>query len=140
MCQKHRDADRYWRNVEASRAARRELYRSQPDRERLWKQGADRERAKESSAAWRAANAGKVRDSWYRRKARKLGNGFERISWAGIVERDGMTCHICEAPIESKSDLHFDHVIPLSKGGPHSMENIRPAHAKCNLRKSNKLI
>jgi hypothetical protein len=33
----------------------------------------------------------------------------------------------------------MDHVIPLSKGGPHIEENIRPAHAVCNLRKGARL-
>jgi len=32
-------------------------------------------------------------------------------------------------------DLHFDHVVPLSKGGPHTTENIRPSHSTCNLKK-----
>jgi len=37
-------------------------------------------------------------------------------------------------------DLHFDHVIPLSKGGPHTYDNIRPAHSWCNMRKGTKLL
>ncbi len=37
-------------------------------------------------------------------------------------------------------DLHFDHVIPRARDGRHVQENIRPSHAKCNLRKSNKLM
>lgn len=39
-----------------------------------------------------------------------------------------------------RADLHFDHVIPVSRGGAHSMDNIKSAHAVCNLRKHDKLI
>jgi 5-methylcytosine-specific restriction endonuclease McrA len=33
----------------------------------------------------------------------------------------------------------FDHVAPLSRGGPHSEANLRVACAPCNRRKGNKL-
>ncbi len=57
------------------------------------------------------------------------------VDYAAVLAEHGMHCHICDAPITSPGDLHFDHVIPLSKGGPHARENLRPAHARCNLRK-----
>lgn len=50
-----------------------------------------------------------------------------------------MTCHLCGDGIDSLADLHFDHVIPLSKGGPHVAANIRPSHALCNLRKGDRI-
>jgi len=31
--------------------------------------------------------------------------------------------------------LHIDHVMPLSKGGPDTLENVRPAHGSCNVKK-----
>ena len=64
----------------------------------------------------------------------------EPVDFAAIIERDGMWCYLCEKPIASLDDLHFDHVIPLSKGGPHTAANIRPSHALCNLRKGARLI
>ena len=51
-----------------------------------------------------------------------------------------MVCHICRGEIESARDLHFDHVIPVSRGGAHVRENILPSHKRCNLRKGNKLM
>ena len=67
---------------------------------------------------------------------------------AQVLERWGTNCHICEEPINLdaprhsksagwKNGLHLDHVIPLTKGGEHTLENVKPAHAMCNLRKSN---
>ena len=36
--------------------------------------------------------------------------------------------------------LHIDHGIPLARGGPHTYENLRPAHKRCNQRKHAKLM
>jgi len=35
--------------------------------------------------------------------------------------------------------LHLDHVIPLSKGGYDTIDNIRPTHGICNIRKGARL-
>jgi 5-methylcytosine-specific restriction endonuclease McrA len=51
-----------------------------------------------------------------------------------------MVCHLCGGAIPSLDDLHMDHVIPLILGGPHAADNIRPAHAFCNLSKGGRLI
>lgn len=61
------------------------------------------------------------------------------VNFAAILAEHGMTCHICGDEIPSMTDLHFDHVIPLVKGGSHSAKNIRPAHAVCNLRKGSRI-
>ena len=45
----------------------------------------------------------------------------------------GNHCWMCSGPIE-----HWDHVKPISKGGPHILANLRPACAPCNLSKSNR--
>jgi len=46
-----------------------------------------------------------------------------------------MICHICRKKVRL-SQLHFDHVIPLAKGGEHSERNIAVSHGRCNQRKS----
>ena len=46
--------------------------------------------------------------------------------------RDGFSCQYCGA----KGELTFDHVIPRSKGGITSWENVVAACSKCNLRKA----
>lgn len=51
-----------------------------------------------------------------------------------------MVCHICSRRVEDNSQLHFDHVIPLSRGGEHSNDNIKVSHAVCNMSKGTKLI
>lgn len=67
-----------------------------------------------------------------------------RISHEQVVQEYGDVCHICQEPIDmnlprtNRLGLTVDHVIPLSKGGTDTMENLRPAHWICNNRKSNK--
>lgn len=69
-----------------------------------------------------------------RRDARKRANGFERVDYDRIKTRDGMICHICGRRATAKT-LSFDHLIPISKGGPHTEDNIAVAHLRCNQRR-----
>ncbi len=51
--------------------------------------------------------------------------------------RDGHRCQYCGKKFRS-SELTFDHVVPRSRGGETSWENIVTACSPCNLRKGNK--
>ncbi|SPH18363.1 hypothetical protein DEA8626_01901 [Defluviimonas aquaemixtae] len=50
--------------------------------------------------------------------------------------RDEFCCQYCG----SKGDLTFDHVLPRSRGGVTSWDNVVAACAPCNLRKGNRLL
>ena len=50
--------------------------------------------------------------------------------------RDEFCCQYCG----SKGDLTFDHVVPRSRGGTTSWENVVAACAPCNLRKGNRSL
>lgn len=52
-----------------------------------------------------------------------------------VFLRDRFQCQYCG----SKEDLTFDHVIPRSKGGLTTWDNVVAACAPCNLRKANRL-
>lgn len=69
-----------------------------------------------------------------RYNARKLGASDGPVSYDHILDRDNGCCYLCGDPI-SPGDLAFDHVIPLSRGGRHAEDNIRPTHKLCNTRK-----
>jgi len=68
------------------------------------------------------------------------------ITHEEIAERDNFVCHICEVlvdmslPRTSKQGATLDHVIPISKGGVDSLENLKLAHWICNIRKSDKIM
>ena len=72
-----------------------------------------------------------------RRRASFYTGELEDVSRDEIAERDNHLCHICGL-FCSVHDLTLDHVVPLSKGGAHTKENIRIAHRECNSRKGNK--
>lgn len=68
-------------------------------------------------------------------------NGFfrreVRFSRRNIFERDKHTCQYCGRRL-SKSELTIDHVIPQSKGGQDTWENLALACVSCNVKKANR--
>jgi len=70
-----------------------------------------------------------------RRKLLKKGVTVEKFEKIDIINRYGSSCFYCEF---GKFE-HIDHYIPLSKGGMHSLANVRPSCASRNMRKSDKL-
>lgn len=49
-----------------------------------------------------------------------------------LTARDGFTCGFCGETLED-SKIHIDHIVPVALGGKHLMDNLRLAHAKCNM-------
>ena len=113
-CNKAVCAAHYAANREERLAACREWVRRNPEKRRA------------IAAAWGRR--------WKPSRARK-----GKVDFSAIIERDGMVCHLCRETIDPGA-LHFDHVVPLARGGAHHADNIKPSHALCNLRKGSKLI
>jgi 5-methylcytosine-specific restriction endonuclease McrA len=59
-----------------------------------------------------------------------------KITRRAVFARDGWACQYCG----SRSNLTVDHVIPRSKGGPSSWENIVASCAPCNRRKGDQML
>ena len=73
-----------------------------------------------------------------RRRARKLGACVGEVRFEkAIMDFNGL-CGICGEKLED-DQIHLDHIIPLSRGGAHTQENIQPTHALCNCLKGAKL-
>lgn len=51
-----------------------------------------------------------------------------------VIERDGERCVYCDEDL-TNSEIHLDHVIPESQGGPTNYENLQVTCRKCNLAK-----
>lgn len=49
-----------------------------------------------------------------------------------LITKYGAVCYLCNKPIEKAKDITFDHWVPLSKGGPDTLDNYRLAHDPCN--------
>jgi 5-methylcytosine-specific restriction endonuclease McrA len=58
-----------------------------------------------------------------------------KITRRAVFARDGWTCQYCG----SRSNLTVDHVVPKSKGGTSSWDNIVASCAPCNRRKGDAL-
>lgn len=62
------------------------------------------------------------------------------ISWrlrALVLMRDGAYCQMCGDTPQSGAKLHVDHIIPWSKGGETTLQNLQSLCEKCNIGKSN---
>ena len=66
------------------------------------------------------------------------GNEYKALR-AKVTATYGTNCHLCGGPIKP-TDLTLDHVIPRSKHGDNSLENLRPAHRWCNTRRQDRPI
>lgn len=75
------------------------------------------------------------------RRARLLAATVEEVDRLAVIERDNATCYLCGTKLNPETDkITLDHVIPLTRGGSHSMDNLKVACVSCNTRKSNKLL
>jgi 5-methylcytosine-specific restriction endonuclease McrA len=112
-------------NPEATRAKDRERYQS------------NRESFAAASRRWKAANPDKLRQYDERRRAQKAGAPVSAADFRALYAQFP-DCYLCGRALDG--DTHMDHVVPLARGGEHSATNLRPTHAACNLRKSDKLL
>jgi 5-methylcytosine-specific restriction endonuclease McrA len=55
-----------------------------------------------------------------------------------VIRRDSHMCQICGGNVRD-DEVAFDHVIPHSRGGPMTVENLRLVHRTCNQRKRDHL-
>ena len=104
-------------------------------------------RAKEAVKRYSQTEKGrlKARVSAQTRRARMLGAITERFNDKEIFIRDNWCCGICKEAVDptlnhpDPMSASLDHVVPLSRGGSHTRDNVQLAHLRCNLRKNDKL-
>lgn len=69
-----------------------------------------------------------------RRKRAIRGTQVEPVNREAVAQRDGWRCGICGGKVDRKT-WSLDHVIPLSRGGSHTYDNVVLAHRSCNSRR-----
>ena len=96
-------------------------------------------------------NKEKKRASWRRRYAKLKGAVIERYSEQQVIDLYGKCCHICDLPIDMNASrrsgigknwengLQIDHLIPINMGGADTLENVRPSHVLCNIKKGSRI-
>lgn len=81
-----------------------------------------------------------------RRRARMKGSMTERYTLNDVINTHGTLCHLCGLEIDMSAPrrigfpgwefgLHLDHDRTIASGGPDSLDNVKPSHGICNLKK-----
>lgn len=97
----------------------------------------NRERAAEYQREYKKAHLLMYREINGRQRAKKHGAPTGHADYELVVATSNGLCGICGEPIFGKFDI--DHIVPLNKGGAHSMDNLQVAHAYCNRSKGMRL-
>lgn len=148
LMKRQRDAVTKYRNNnrERVRANERAIYWDNPDKFRVKSNNYNKTHRLEKAAyirQWRADNVEHMR-AWERnryhnnpeinrkKKERARQKRFGDIDIHLVYERDGAICRYCG---NTNGPFHIDHMIPLSRGGLNTLENLTVACKTCNLRK-----
>ena len=112
---------------------------------------ANRELANQMTKDWQKANLDKQK-SYKRKSQRKRRSVYsEDYLESDVLSLYGSICYICNKEIDFlasrqvgsegwQNALHIDHVMPLSKGGSDTLDNVRPVHGLCNIVKNDKIL
>lgn len=63
-----------------------------------------------------------------------------------LLERDGSTCSVCGEGLDLSVEyphplsVQVDHIIPVTHGGQHTLDNVQLLHRRCNIWKSNRFF
>jgi 5-methylcytosine-specific restriction endonuclease McrA len=93
------------------------------------------EKVREKERRYQQQNKEKDRMKAAKRRARKKNNKVFQIIDKDLRRLLNDPCIYCGKPAE-----HVDHLIPISRGGPHGIGNLAPSCANCNLTKHSKTV
>lgn len=151
---KARSHARYHADPETAIAKQKEHRKKNPEvhlkNNRSWREN-NLEKARLAGNKWAKNNLEYRRQVERKRRALKLGSQVGIYTELDVIELYGSKCHICFVEIDLEAErrvgrkgwekgLHIDHLIPIIDGGSDSLENVRPSHGLCNLKKGTKYI
>lgn len=77
------------------------------------------------------------------RRSRKAANGVYVVTsrdYNRLLAAYGNCCAYCQGAFDPANPLEWDHVVPISRGGVHSVGNIVPSCRRCNRAKSKRFV
>lgn len=80
----------------------------------------------------------RYRGKYYSPKRRKIYAQGDDIDHLTLFHLHGWMCFCCKEPIDPKRRFPdpyaatVEHIVPLSKGGDHTWDNVAASHAACN--------
>jgi hypothetical protein len=81
------------------------------------------------------------KNKWHKKRAK--GQSDITNPWLIDLWYSTTVCIICNKKMESHGlqpyGKHLDHIIPLTFGGTHTMDNVRFIHARCNVQRDTKI-
>lgn len=93
----------------------------------------------EDHPRWKGGYENDLANNRRRRAIKRGAEGSHTLQdWEKLKELNNFTCVICER-FEPEVKLTEDHIVPLSKGGVDSIDNIQPLCRSCNARKGNRI-
>ncbi len=112
----------------------------------------NKEKNSQSQKEWKRKNKDKVYAARLKRRSLKHSVEFRGVKRKELLDRDNWKCQICNVTVHDRSEggnenrhlwddefkAHIDHIIPISKGGDSTPENLRVLCRTCNLSKSDK--
>jgi 5-methylcytosine-specific restriction endonuclease McrA len=118
------------RNRKEYRAANKEII---AERDRRFRE-ANLEQARKRVRDYKKKTPDKVRANGAKRRALKVAasGAYTEAEWRALCEHYGNSCLSCGTRSRA---LTADHVIPLSKGGGNTIENVQLLCGRCNSRK-----
>lgn len=84
--------------------------------------------------------------NYLKRRAKLANVKSERYEKLDVYKRDNGLCYICSEQIDvllewpHPKSYSIDHIVPLSKGGDNTLDNVASTHLRCNLSKFTKII
>jgi 5-methylcytosine-specific restriction endonuclease McrA len=90
-----------------------------------------------SMARWSQSNPDTRRENESRRRVRLTGNGIFSLSSRDFRSlHNARSCAHCEDEFTTDKPKHIDHILPIAKGGRHSIGNLQPLCGHCNTSKN----
>tara|TARA_B110000977_G_scaffold166924_1_gene215126 strand:- start:103 stop:723 length:621 start_codon:yes stop_codon:yes gene_type:complete len=132
--------------LELNKERNKEYYQNNKEKAKEHYQN-NKEQIREQQKEYHKNNPHKGREYARKRRALRQANIHKPYTEDQVLKLYGTDCHICKKPINLSANrsagapgwqrgLHIDHVTPLSKGGPDTIENVKPAHGLCNMQKN----